>query len=442
MTITPPRPSAPIEVTRRLILESTADTAIPPRELCPISPVVIPRAAHAKIQQGAVELLALCKRAALSSGDSTKSRLEAYNVTSDDYPLFSADPVFEDRFCDIFARPDFVITDQGPKVLEFNVSGAVGGVPELATLQRGLQSAYRRRDDITWDWENPFDGRARAFEAVAKSDNLDPRVLIIGSTQDLKHSDQPKIFDLEVDALHRRDLVADYCEPDQLLELLNLSHGDSGALFPLSLRMFTIPEWEGLGIDLSGVRAWLEGGSWLLTSQTAAFLANKKTLAWLSEGLPWMTRRDHAIIDEFVPWSRTVSDRCTTLPSHEIGPLLHHLLDHQHGLVLKQGIGMQGLQVTVGKDVTQQAWRSAVQAAVAAEDSMVQEYVEPCLQEVWMSHGPNEDDVELLRARPIVSFFLFGNHAGSGWARYRPNDSFGVVSREGFGAHETAIAPA
>ena len=102
---------------------------------------------------------------------------------------------------------------------------------------------------------------------------------------------------------------------------------------------------------------------------------------------------------------------------------------------------MQGLQVTVGRDTTAAGWSDAVEAAVRDTDCVVQRYVEPSLQEVWMSHGPAEDEVELLRTRPIVSYFLFGRRAGSGWARFRPDDTFGVVSREGFNAYETAIAP-
>lgn len=439
--IHPPRPTGPLGVTRRLIRENTIDTGIPPREGCPISPLVLPRAVHVRTQQAAVALLSLCKRAALSSGDSTEARLASYNASALDYPLFSEDQHFEDGFCDIFARPDFVVTDQGPKVLEFNVSGAIGGVPELATLQQGLQSAYSRRDSISWQWEDPFDGRARAFATVAQCHGLDPRVLILGSTRDLKHSSSAKIFDLEANALHRRGLVADYCEPEQLTDLLSSAGGDSKSLFPLSLRMFTIPEWERLNINLDGVRAWLDGGSWLLTPQTSAFLANKKTLAWLSEGLPWMTRQDRAIVDEFVPWSRTISDRFTTLPERNSGDLLHHVIEKQYDLVIKQGIGMQGLQVSVGKDVSATTWGTLVQAAVAHNNSIVQQYVEPCAQEIWMSHGPNEDETQLLRTRPIVSYFVFGNRVGSGWARFRPDDTFGVVSREGYGAFETAIAP-
>ncbi|WP_397458495.1 hypothetical protein AB3464_05000 [Pseudomonas asplenii] len=439
--LNPPRPCAPIELTRQTLRSHLAHTGIQTRESCPISPLILSRHAHQQLQNAAVSLLKLCKRAALSAGDSTQARLHAYTATGHDYPLFSSDLTFEDRYCDVFARPDFVLTEAGPKVLEFNVSGAVGGVPELACLQTGLQSAYSRRDSIRFDWSSPYDDRARTFREIAVREGLPGRVLIIGSTRDLEYTDSTRVFELEVDALHRQGLMADFSEPEKLESIMEAVSGNSHDAFPLSLRMFTIPEWAELGIDLTLVRRWMNGGSLLLGPQTSAFLANKKTLAWLSEGLPWMTRQDHETVAKFVPWSRWLADRNTTLPDGTVGALLSFCLRHQTDLVLKEAIGMQGRQVTVGRDVSESRWHELLIAAADLGNAIVQAYVEPCLQQVWMSHGPHEDQLELLKMRPIISFFVFGGRAGSGWARFRPNDSYGVISCEGFGAFETAIAP-
>ncbi|WP_335945840.1 hypothetical protein [Pseudomonas sp. G166] len=436
-----PRPATPIELTRRILQRHLADTGIQARESCPISPVILDRRVHHRLQNAAMSLLKLLKRAALSAGDSTQARLNAYGATEQDYPLFSTDLHFEDSYSDVFARPDFVLTTSGPKVLEFNVSGAVGGIPELACLQAGLQAAYGRREAIRFKWSSPYDDRARAFREIATREDLEGRVLVVGSVRDLEYTNSTKVFDLEVEALRRQGLVADFCEPEHLDDILEATHGDSHAAFPLSLRMFTIPEWAELGIDLSTVRRWLDGGSLLLGPQTSAFLANKKTLAWLSEGLPWMTRQDRETVAEFVPWSRCLADRNTTLLGGAEGALLPFCLTHQECLVLKEAIGMQGRQVTIGREVSEAQWHDLVTTAAASGNSIVQAYVEPSLQQVWMSHGAHDDQTELLKMRPIISFFVFGGRPGSGWARFRPDDSYGVVSCEGFGAFETAIAP-
>lgn len=98
------------------------------------------------------------------------------------------------------------------------------------------------------------------------------RVLLVGSVRDLKHTDSSRYFDLEIDSLHRQGFVADHAEPE---ELDDLADG-----FPMGLRHFTIPEWRDLGIDTAPIEAALKRGCLLLSTQTAAFLANKKLSDW------------------------------------------------------------------------------------------------------------------------------------------------------------------
>ncbi len=94
--ITPPRPSAPLELVRGTVREGTADTGIPPREGCPLSPVVLPRATEREVQRAGLALLDLSRRTVLDLGDSTQARMEAFGTTAEDYPLFSRDQQFED----------------------------------------------------------------------------------------------------------------------------------------------------------------------------------------------------------------------------------------------------------------------------------------------------------------------------------------------------------
>lgn len=431
----PQRPLGPISETRRIMRDYTRDTGIPPRDSTPISPLFLERNAYFEIRRAALQILRLCKRAVLSCGSSTGERLEFYQVDPAEYPLFSGDAEFEEGLCDIFARPDFVLTDTGPKVLEYNVSGAVGGVAELSTLMAALEASYGRRCSVPWEWADPFADRAAAFENVADYYGLTKDVLVVGSSRDLKHASTPRILDLETDALRARGFRAEYVEPEGIEEAIRRGVPDLG------LRMFTIPEWEELGIDFEPVRDLLVAGNWLLTPQTSAFLANKKTLGLLSEGLPWMSAEDRRLVAKYVPWTRVLGDRRSTSPSGRRIDLIDYVLSKREDVVLKQGIGMQGLQVTIGRLTTPGIWEEMITSSARDCSSIVQSYVEPTSQQVWMSHGESHAETELLRTKPILSFFLFGGRSGSGWARFRPDDTFGLVSREGFGAFETAIHP-
>lgn len=64
------------------------------------------------------------------------------------------------------ARPDVIISSDGIKFLEFNVSGATGGPVELHTLLRGFLSLYRRREREQFDFDDPLEARGRLFHDI------------------------------------------------------------------------------------------------------------------------------------------------------------------------------------------------------------------------------------------------------------------------------------
>ncbi len=82
--ITPPRPSAPLERVRGTVREGTADTGIPPRDGCPLSPVVLPQATEREVQRAGLALLDLSRRAVLGLGDSTPARMEVFGTTTEE----------------------------------------------------------------------------------------------------------------------------------------------------------------------------------------------------------------------------------------------------------------------------------------------------------------------------------------------------------------------
>lgn len=151
-----------------------------------------------------------------------------------------------------------------------------------------------------------------------------------------------------------------------------------------------------------------------------------------------MSTADREVAQRYLPWTRILGDRSTDIQGRRTG-MLEYVIEHQEQLVLKRGIGMQGLQVTLGVAVTSQEWHREISRAVAAGDSVVQEYVEPerCPVEI----SPSDDDPGPYRVEvaPVLSPFLFGRHCGGVWARFFSTGAAGVVSREGYGALENAV---
>jgi len=422
-------PEVPAGQLRQVMAREIADTGIPPRPMLPAAPFLLPRSSYAELFRAGWQLLDLLRRAVLQCAPTTSGRLSAYGVTEAEYPLFIDDQVLEEHYASCMARPDVIIGPTGPKFLEFNVSGVTGGTIELHTLLRGFSSLYRRRMHEPFEVDDPLAARGRMFRDICADRCLPPRVVLVGSVRDLKHTSSSRYFDLELESLHRQGFIAEHAEPEMIEDL--------AASFPLGLRHFTVPEWLDLGIDLAPVQSALKQGCLLLSTQTAAFLANKKTLGLVSEGQPWMSAADHHVARRYLPWTRILGDRGTEFADQRID-LLEHVIAHQESLVLKRGIGMQGLQVTLGSSVTPENWRSEVERATAAGDSIVQEYVESERCPVELSPSDDDPDPHRVEVAPVLSPFLFGRHRGGVWTRFFATGASGVVSREGYGALENA----
>ncbi|NEE60423.1 hypothetical protein G3M55_89950, partial [Streptomyces sp. SID8455] len=133
-----------------------------------------------------------------------------------------------------------------------------------------------------------------------------------------------------------------------------------------------VDDWRDLGIGLEPVHSAVSRGALLFPPQSSYLIANKKTLAWISEGLPWMTEDDRELVARYLPWTRLVHPRKVEWRGvrHDLAALL---LENRRDFVLKKAIGMMGLQVVLGPYATDQEWEGAVTAALADRDSIVQE---------------------------------------------------------------------
>jgi hypothetical protein len=326
-------------------------------------------------------------------------------------------------------RPDVVIGRDGPKFVEFNVAAAAGGVVELHCLLRAWNSLARREEPPRYWWHDPFDASAGLLRDVCDDRGLPHDVAVVGSGRDICPDGSTRYFDLWVEHLQRRGLVAELVDPET----------NPGALerHAVGLRHFTVPEWEAHGVDLDPVRQAVRDGLLLVTTQTAAFLDNKKSMGMLSEGRPWMTRAERELVDRYLPWTRVLGERKTTCEGKDVD-LVAHVLDRQEEFLVKPGIGMQGMGVVLGREVDASSWRRLVEASAARGDSVVQRYVEPqdCpLDITWDDSG----EIDRASVAPVLSPFLYGSHWGGVFARFVAGGGRGVVSQDTGGAQQNAV---
>lgn len=417
------------EVAERLLF-GMRDVPFRQRPVC-LHPLVLPRATYEEMFVAGRALLDLLRRAVIEAGPTRTARIEALGADFGEYPLFLDDDDLELRHSDCMARPDAVIAADGVKFLEFNVSGAVGNAVQTHLATTTWTEVFGGAGSAPFTSYLPFEARARFFGDLCKQMGSPPAVAIVGSVRDLFGGVRSaRYFDEEVSYLRNRGFAAEFFEPEDLLDGL----GDPGRLrYRVGLRHFTTREWTELGIDWAPVKKALDAGCLLLATQSSYLLANKKVMGWVSEGQPWMTEDDHRLARRYLPWTRVVGDRATEWHGRTTS-MPNLLVEERNHFVLKEAIGMKGLQVTIGRYVTDVEWEVAVHRAVRTGDSIAQEYVEAVPHPVEWVDAPG-DEPQRSDVEPILSPFIMGGASAGCLARYFVTGApEGPVSLEGFGA--------
>ncbi|MDG9682044.1 hypothetical protein QC334_04685 [Streptomyces sp. DH18] len=419
------RPAASADTIRQMLRHELRDTGWPHQRVLPAAPMAIPRAAYAEIFRASVALVDLLRRAALESGHTTADRLAAYEMPAAEDRLWVSDPFIEERYADSVVRPDLVIGPDGPQFLEFNVSGALGGVVETQSrlaVWRGLHADEEGRTPFRSP--SPFAVRAEMFRSLSTELAVAPRVAVVGSAR--VTGVERRYFEMEADYYNSHGLTARFFEPEELPEAWDCA---PHLRYPVGLRNFTIPDWLDAGLDTTPVQGALDHGCLLVGTQTSTFLHSKLTMGLLSEGRPWMTEGDRRLVERYLPWTRILSERRTDREGQQVD-LLPFVLKNRELLVLKAALGESGHQVIIGREADQAAWESAVGEAVQGRTSVVQEFVRPQTCRVALiADGVDEPyDVDVA---PVLGPLLFGGRPAGLFCRFFGDGSAGIVSVRG-----------
>ncbi|MFJ9343215.1 hypothetical protein ACIRP0_28570 [Streptomyces sp. NPDC101733] len=424
---------APVDTVREMLSEEIRECGWPHQALVPAAPLVLPRSSYAELFRVSAALLSLIRRTALESAPTTAGRLAAYRMPENEHGLFMADPFTEERYADQVARPDVVIGPQGPQFLEFNVSGALGGAVEVHSRLEVWRKLYA--DDggrLPFESPDPFAVRTEMFRSLCAETGAAPRVAFLGSARD--QGGFTRYFDVQADHLNARGMTARFFEPGDLHEAWDCA---PHLRYPVGLRDFTIPDWAELGIDTAPVQTALDHGCLLVGTQTSTFLSSKLTMGMLSEGRPWMSAAERALVERYLPWTRILTHRRTTRGDRKVD-LVRYAVDHRESLVLKESIGMSGRQVVIGRESDQAVWAAAVEAAAATGTSVVQDFVAPRTCPLAMIADGDEvaHDGEVA---PVFGPLLFGGRPAGLFARFFGDGTAGIVSILGTGSSDDCV---
>lgn len=268
-------------------------------------------------------------------------------------------------------RPDVLLSDGVPRIVEFNIDSSIGGVFDADTVLARFAEVYRER------------GILDAVAMRPAPSAMDTRFAAIRDTLDLPEpAVVPLLLDFEADypGLDDPDLVR------RVLAPVTERAADFGLLMPVEgvdsvtladdgtplvagrevdgvFRLFVLNRVaRSTGLDvlesavLSGrLRAFTSGAAWLL--------GNKQLLAWLWSDLDLLAEADQAIVRRHLP-------RTELLTADRVDAALAG----QRDLVCKPADGSAGVDVTLGPEADADTWHAALRRGVERGGFILQEY--------------------------------------------------------------------
>jgi hypothetical protein len=276
------------------------------------------------------------------------------------------------RFTDqpeLYGRADLYHDGESFRLLEFNVGSALGGMDRAqisaALLKVPAFQAFAAEHDLDFvDTGAQVDtalraaahpvcgGRAPVVAFVDGNNAMAPYLHLAESFQEMMAS-----FGIEV----------------LLGELADVGFGERvtlhGRPVDVVLRYFGLADFlddpDGLQIVDNLVRANADGTVVLYTSLSGELYNNKRSLALLADLREKLSAEEAALVDQLLPWTRTVS-----------ADLFDHCVEHRKELMLKPGADFGGQGIVAGWLVGEVEWKEAL-AVAAFNGAIAQQRVIP-----------------------------------------------------------------
>lgn len=412
-----------------------------------LAPIVVPDRSYRELLDATARLLDLLRRTVLHLAPDRAGRIAALGIEPADCPMFLDDEDFELRHCADMARADVVVGADGPKFIEFNVSGGFGGLAHFALQQRAWARIRSLAGRPSFVGVDVFARLAELVERVSAELGIPPSVVLVGTPREWAPATPTRYFDVQAELLRQHGIHAVHLDFEELLDGL----GRPGPLqYRLGIAAFTVQDARALGYDIGPARAALDAGFVMIPSQTSWLLHTKKVLALLSEAaevvdgdgggaasgsgrragdphatMGWLRPADREVVARYVPWTRLFGDRTVWWRGarHQLPRLV---LEQQERFVLKGATGCSGDEVTFGTRLTPDEWAAAVEAALRTDYFVVQEVVESAPYSIDVMDESGQVTT-CWPARSVVSPFCLGGRPAGCSSRWVVDDVPGVV---------------
>lgn len=325
-------------------------------------------------------------------------------------------------------RGDFALTDDGEfKLLEFNVSGNIGGwgiflYDKMYRNYPAIKQFIDSRDGVEFASDNPLNDMVKHIVATsyAFTKGAVPNIAV--------WLEDPGYMERTRDMLDRIIVMLDgmgikvkftvLTEASQVQLIDDKIHGPEGAVDSLMLfdRIEVLPDF---------IHDKSERGEFpVFNNRASNVLRQKSGLALLSEYADWpqCSEAEKQIIEAHLPWTRIVKQGSVSYNGQQTD-LAQLLLNNKDSFVLKPIEGCQGNDVTVGDRTTDEEWARLVDAALSSEGFIVQQF---CASQQLMALTQSG---EFVPHDAVWAPFVFGGQFAGNYVRFSPSDNdTGVIN--------------
>lgn len=391
----------------------------------PAGPIVLPREERDSLERGCIEVLQLLHRASLQFGSDFESRHRALGMDEQLIPHYG-DTDIEERFATIVARPDVVRTPTGWKFFEFNVSTAIGGPSFVHVFNDLWRSIGYKEAPGNIDLGSPVLDRGKLFHSIATEMGTATKVAVLGHAGDIR---LPTLrhYDIQVGGLQAAGLDATYIDMSEP----HVSETLANKGISLAIQCCTPQDWIDKGRSILPIQEIRDSGILLLSPQSSDLVANKRTLAAVSTGEPWMSSSDREVAERWIPWTREIKDSRISYQG-QWGSLIELIIGNKNQFVLKRSDGNSGRDVVIGHVTSPAAWEIAVNRATNLGTWIVQEYVKPDRFDVEVIY-PDTREAQMINVPVLFGPFIIDNHLSGCFGRFdcTPNDGMISLSQPG-----------
>ncbi|MBO8188125.1 hypothetical protein [Streptomyces spirodelae] len=321
----------------------------------PARPHVLPHGRYDELFETTAALLALVRRAVLALGPTWPERLVALGADPADHPPYSGLESTETDCCTMLASGEFVVGETGPRLVALGAGASLDSAEDVTALS----SASQGQAGGTLFAHDPRAARAAALADLCAHRGLPRSVALVG----------PGFAPDDAHDLRQRGFTTALLGPDRLPGALGRPGRPRYALGLLSGARPAADQ------DRARLRDAQRAGLLLLPPLSSTLLADRRALALVSEGLPWMTHGERSLVERRLPWTRlALAGRTWWHGTEQELPEL--LLAQRERFVVKHAVAGAG-PLVAGHETDERTWTAAVRRAFRNADSVVQEYVRP-----------------------------------------------------------------